>query len=157
MEVVIEEMVLFVRDLFGLAQMVSFDEAIFQVYLSQARSLLLRSQAVNSLHPLANTLITHLETFRTSWSLSTGTSMENLWQIFRSESATTMSHLEHIMRVEILADRFDDIARCLGASTQRIATLRHALVEVYSQNDLSNSQDIKKSKVKIWSSSTNHI
>ena len=126
-----EEMTWYLRDIFDLAQMSSFNEAIFQVYLTLGRELSLRNHGAASSCALGNILAMNLDRFKPSWALLTGTSMEILWHPLKPKTASSVSHLNQALWIEKLANRFDNALWRSGASINQIVSLRITLTAAY--------------------------
>ncbi|KAL6403944.1 hypothetical protein AUP68_13320 [Ilyonectria robusta] len=103
-----------------LSSEIDFDEAKFQAHLAQGANLL-QKHLDTSLGSHERAFVSHLieklsEAFTSGFKLSTGLSMEILWQIFRPTPMPTKAILDRSMEVEKLGARFDALRWKAGAS-----------------------------------------
>lgn len=73
-----------------------------------------------------------------------GLSMDRMWLAFRPELVQTYDHLQDILRIEALADRFDEIVWHLDAPIDQLQSIRGSLVKAL---DLVRSQQISSKAV----------
>lgn len=121
-------------------QQSDFDEGVFQVYLDLGRSLAARCQISKDLHDIGTYLERQLAAFNTAWSLSTGTSLEILWKVFRPTTAESLGHLDFILQSENLMDRFDSLLWRSGASIDSLVSLRKSIASVHIHLDPMNGR-----------------
>ena len=112
-----------------------FDESAFQVYLKMGKSLVVSCQKIENLRGLGRLLDLNLSRFNASWSLSTGISMEFLWEVFKPRTAKNIFHLQRLLHIENLADRFDRILWRAQAPIETLAELRQSLVSAYLESE----------------------
>lgn len=72
-----------------------------------------------------------LDKFKSSWELSTGTSMELLWSRFRPPTARNRSELTLLLRVENLSDRLDSVAWRSKVSLEMLLDLRRSILRLH--------------------------
>lgn len=106
----------------------SFDEAVFQVYLT------LGQEALSSFEPtmpssgsLLRALKGAVASFSASTKLTTGLSMERIWKKFRPQVPADYGRLQVLLRLEGLADRFDEDTWKFKASLSELCRIRNAL------------------------------
>ncbi|KAI9787974.1 MAG: hypothetical protein M1835_002555 [Candelina submexicana] len=96
------------HDLFKLVSSDSYEDGTFQVFLSLGRGMLSDvSGFPNSVQILANELSCQLNEFKARWQLTTGLSMDILWETLRPKTSSTLEKLHTVLRLEKLADDFD--------------------------------------------------
>ena len=118
-------------DVFDLSQSKEFDEGIFQAYLTIGRNMVSNLRE-NGPQALARPLEDGLDTFNEVWKLSSGQSMELLWNDFRLPTANSVQHLELKIRAERLTDEFDTIEWPPDISLQDLSNIRQSVAQVYS-------------------------
>lgn len=108
-----------------------FDEGAFQVHLMIGRSIVAcggNSKEVRLIDEKFNCM---LNLFNSSWKLTTGLSMEKLWEIFRPSTSKSIVELDTHMGVEALATRFDNLKWSASASLRDLVLIRHSIVRIY--------------------------
>ena len=122
----------FMRGVLDYVHLAKFDEGIFQTYIGIGRSLATNLLEHEATYELGRIVGTHLGVFNASWKLSTGTSMEVLWNHFRQPTAKDLQHLSAILEVEELAHVFDTQATRSKAPFAVLSDLRDAIGRVYT-------------------------
>ncbi|KAH7162450.1 hypothetical protein B0J13DRAFT_633451 [Dactylonectria estremocensis] len=126
---ILRAMTLYVERTIKLSSEIDFDEAKFQAHLAQGANLLqkhLDASVGNHERAFVSDLIEKLsQAFTSGFKLSTGLSMEILWQIFRPSPIPTKSTLDRSLEVEKLGARFDALRWTAGAS---ISDLSKAMI-----------------------------
>ena len=122
----------FVRDILDYVHSPEFDEGMFQTYIGIGRSLATNILEHEATHNLGRIMGEHLEVFNASWKLSTGTSMEIMWNHFREPTARDVQHLGAILEVEKLAHDFDALATRSNAPFAVLSDLRDDIGRIYS-------------------------
>ena len=125
--VAVKELTTYIHDVFDFALSKPFDEGVFQVYLTIGRSMIVRANAIEGVQDLYSALAMQLNLFNLSWKLSTGRSMEALWNTFRPPTVREMRHLRLILQIEELADSFDDLAWRSKAPFEDLVDLRRSI------------------------------
>ena len=125
-------------NLFSLVSSHTFNEAIFQVYLSKGQRLLSSSAAVHSMPQLCNQINKQFEGFHARTRMSTGLSMEIIWSICHPPIVPTMKRLEDIWQLERVADTFDNLIWMMKAPIGNLLILQRSMVETL---DLARQQD----------------
>ncbi|KAI5297383.1 hypothetical protein KEM55_004769, partial [Ascosphaera atra] len=116
----------FCWDIFNLLQSDTFDEGIFQGYLQNAWSWI-SSDRTASLE-LIGYFSRSLETFNADWGLSTGKSMQRLWNKWRPVTAKDPSQLQLLLKLQSISSRFDGIALNTRLPLPRLADIRTSLI-----------------------------
>lgn len=126
-----------------------FDEGIFQVHLAIGRSIAAHgdnnSEAAQKISGMLSSM---LDLFNATWKLSSGLSMEILWQNFRPVTARNILQLDICLLVEELAEKFDALKWGAGASFRDLDLLRRSIVRMYdaiSPTDIVSNYQIKVS------------
>ena len=120
----------FVSDLRDVAHSTSFDEAEFQVYLAMGQS------TINSLRPnarlngLIDTIQKGLDSFKSSWQLESGQSMDRIWNCIRPPTSTELEQLKRKLAVEQLAERFDSLIWTSEVSLRELSQLRQMIAKM---------------------------
>lgn len=135
-----------------------FDEGVFQVHLAIGRSIAAHgdnnSEAARNISGMLNSM---LDLFNAAWKLSSGLSMEIIWQNFRPITAKNILQLNTCLLVEELAERFDALKWGAGASFRDLDLLRRSIVRMYdtiSPSDIESGDKFKVSGL-IYSQSQN--
>ena len=128
-----------IQDIFDYVRLPRFDEGIFQVYLSIATSLATRCLADQTLHAIGKSLSTYLSDFNASWKLSTGSSMEILWNHFRPPTAKNLQHLDLVIKVEKIAEDFDLLIRGSNVHFEVLSDMRGSITQILSRIKSSES------------------
>jgi midasin len=112
-------------DLFEVVDSASMEEAVFQIHLSLGRKDLVEAR---TMYPNgADFLSAQLELLHkmtSSSGLTTGKSMELLWKTFRPPTVSTIEHLDSLLHLESLADRFDSRTFPLRAPLDSLCQIR---------------------------------
>ncbi len=141
----------YLRDILELGVLPAFDEGVFQVHLTIGRSIVAQGGPnITGVNLLTEKLGSMLALFNASWELSTGLSMEILWEVFRPATAKTISQLEARLKVEELAERFDSLKWGAGASFRDLDLLRRSIVRMYHMidaKDVVSDDQIKVSRL----------
>ena len=116
----VKEMSNLLGDILQASHVEQFDGGRFQAHLMIGRFLAARAQRTQGLYKLGLALSSHLNLFDVAWKLSTGGSMEILWNYFRPPTCPTITHLDALIKFENLAATFDRIA---WISTAPLGTL----------------------------------
>lgn len=117
--------------MFDLAMASEFDEGTFQVHLMIGRLIVVHGGTTKELKPISEQFNSMLNLFNPSWKLTTGLSMEKLWEIFRPHTAKSIAELNTRIQVEELATRFDNLKWSAGASFRDLDLIRHSIVRIY--------------------------
>ncbi|PGH09043.1 hypothetical protein AJ79_05772 [Helicocarpus griseus UAMH5409] len=114
-------------DVFRVAQANGFDEGIFQTYLQMGQALYSRFKDVKL--DLVTVLGQSLDAFRANWGLSTGQSMQRMWDCWRPATPTDPSHLKLMMDLQHIAARFDQVTLKTTLPFSQLSQFRHSLVQ----------------------------
>ncbi|KAE8385300.1 hypothetical protein BDV23DRAFT_188413 [Aspergillus alliaceus] len=119
----------FCMDLFRLTAAREVDEGVFQVYLQIGRELCASlSSSFGPLNKLAVTLSQALSRFRESWALTTGLSMQKLWESWRPATPATETQLKSILDLESVASEFSNIATKTHLDLSQLSQVRNSLI-----------------------------
>ncbi|MCJ1246042.1 hypothetical protein MMC30_003246 [Trapelia coarctata] len=138
---IVKELRDYVRDVLDSTRALKFDEGVFQSYLVIGRSLVMQALQCLDTRKLGSTVQARLDMFKASWDLTTGTSMEILWNSFRPPTARDSRELDLVLRVERLADRFDSIVWRSNAPLTTVIKLRRSILGVNPLEQTANLPD----------------
>ncbi|EKG11058.1 von Willebrand factor type A [Macrophomina phaseolina MS6] len=126
-------------DLFALTDAPAVEDAVFQVYLAIGHEQFasFHSSGVAPSTKLRQKLAQTFESLRLDSQLSTGLSMELLWQRFKPHTPPAYSGLLNLLKLESLADRFDKAVWLADAPLAELSRVR---------NTLANAMDIVRSR-----------
>ncbi|KZF21610.1 midasin [Xylona heveae TC161] len=111
--------------IFHLGQSKSFDDAVFQVHLEIGRTIVSALQAIDGpSERLLQGVSSSLDSFKMAWQLTTGLSMERLWNALKPATPPTMDRLQMLLHIEQLADRFDALLWKIKAPLTDLSTAR---------------------------------
>ena len=97
-----------------------------------------------------------LNHFNASWKLSTGLSMERLWEVCRPQAPPTLAQLSTFLRMEELADRFDDALWRSQVSVMHLSDLRGSIARALGATQLQNAQSEELVHVSLLHSFRSH-
>jgi len=140
----------YVRDVLEFTRSLKFDEGVFQSYLGIGRSLIIQALQCSDTYDLGSKIQDHLDVFKASWDLTTGTSMEILWNRLRPLTARDSRELDLVLRVERLADRFDSIVWRSSGPLDTVIKLRCLILGVNPLEQSANLQDEDALKASIF-------
>lgn len=113
-----------------------FEEARFQAHLTQGSNLLRKALAVLQEaddRKMLATILEYLERdFVVGFKLSTGLSMEALWNQLRPEPVADQECLKQVIEMERLADRFDSLRWKADASIPTLRSVQEAMARAYT-------------------------
>ena len=134
----------YLQDALELANSLDFDGAEFQVYLVIGRSICARAShdglSADLTASLCSTLSSKLDMFKSSWQLSSGFSMENLWIAFKPDTAVNMAQLDIDICLKDLADRFDAFKFHSGVSILELDIIEKSILKSYDFVDYGFAQ-----------------
>lgn len=112
-----------------------FDEATFQAHLAQGAALLrkqIQAAHSDSNRQLASYILGRLEEdFDSGFKLSTGLSMESLWNLMRPTPIPDKSVLDRSLELDRLGTRFDNLRWKAGASVVDLSKAQQTLEQAY--------------------------
>ena len=117
-------------DIFKVTQAKQIDGGEFQVYLQIGRDVctsLLNSSPI--FHSLASAMSQALTRFQAGWALTTGLSMQRLWDAWRPATSATQEQLWSLMELEDIVREFSDIAVKTRLDVSRLNQVRNSLVD----------------------------
>ncbi|OJD27910.1 hypothetical protein ACJ73_00703 [Blastomyces percursus] len=114
-------------DIFNVVQANDFDEGIFQTYLQIGQSLYSRFKDVQL--DLVRVLSESLNNFRADWALTTGQSMQRMWDRWRPATPIDPVHLKAMVDLQYVAARFDQITLKTNLPFSQLNQFRHSLVQ----------------------------
>lgn len=127
------DLLLYWKDLYDLVQSPVFEESEFQAYLTTGQELSSRALGDEGVSGfLQQKLGSGLSQFHASWQLSTGLSMERLWEACRPQTPPTLSQLSVYLRMEELADRFDNALWRSWIPVAQVNSVRASIAEALS-------------------------
>ena len=117
--------------IFRASHMGPFDGGKFQAHLMIARSLADETRHTRGLYELGSIFASHLDSFDVAWKLSTGGSMEALWNHFRSLTSPSIADLSSLIELEALANMFDNLVWRSTAPLETLLQLRQSLMSAF--------------------------
>ncbi|RMJ23781.1 hypothetical protein PHISP_05349 [Aspergillus sp. HF37] len=116
-------------DMFRVTEAQNMDEGEFQVYLQLGRELC--ASLVNhwSMKPLASSLSESLARFQAGWALTTGLSMQRLWESWRPATPATQEQLKSLIELEDVAREFSDVAVKTRLELSKLSRVRSSLID----------------------------
>lgn len=120
----------FCWDMVRLAQSKTLDVGVFQTYLQVGQAIAPTSSgSYPPLEALQATWSRSQEAFGETWNLSTGLSMQRLWEQWRPATPTDLEHLRSMIELETLASRFDGIIFKARVPLSQLSQVRNSLLE----------------------------
>ncbi|PWY89383.1 midasin [Aspergillus sclerotioniger CBS 115572] len=119
----------FSSDVFTLTAANEVDRGEFQIYLQIGKELcasLLDSWA--PLKQLALAFSRALDRFKENWSLTTGLSMQRLWESWRPATPSTQSQLTLLLELESVASEFTQVATKTHLDLSQLSQVRDSLI-----------------------------
>ncbi|KAL2004280.1 hypothetical protein VTN02DRAFT_4005 [Thermoascus thermophilus] len=120
----------FCWDIFTTTQARELDEGEFQTYLQIGQEIsasLRNSQSL--LSPLASILSQSLDQFRAGWALSTGQSMQRIWDSWRPATPVNQDHLQSLIELEEVVSEFTNIALQTHVQLPQLCQVRDSLID----------------------------
>lgn len=120
----------YLADIFRVTGAKHMDGGEFQVYLQIGRELC--AALFNSwplLKPLASALSQSLARFQAGWALTTGLSMQKLWDSWRPATPATKEQLGSLIELEEVAREFSDIAVKTRLELSQLSRVRNSLID----------------------------
>ncbi|KAL2371085.1 hypothetical protein RJ035_001904 [Blastomyces gilchristii] len=114
-------------DIFNVVQANDFDEGVFQTYLQIGQSLYSRFKDVQL--DLVRVLFESLNNFRANWGLTTGQSMQRMWDRWRPATPIDPAHLKSMVDLQYVAAQFDQITLKTNLPFTQLNQFRHSLVQ----------------------------
>jgi midasin len=112
-------------DLFQVVGSANMEEAVFQIHLSLGRADLISAQnGYPNGEKFLSAQLELLHKMTISSGLTTGKSMELVWKTFRPPTVSTIEHLDSLLHLESLADRFDSRIFPLRAPLESLCHIR---------------------------------
>ncbi|KAL3469611.1 hypothetical protein BJX99DRAFT_265026 [Aspergillus californicus] len=108
------------------------DEGEFLIYLQIGKSLCTSLFELGSVFkPLASSLAQALQRFHENWALTTGLSMQTIWELWRPVTPSTREQLASILDLEKVASEFMQIATRTSLKLTQLSQVRNSLVEAH--------------------------
>ena len=142
-----ETVLFYAGDLADITECPSFDEAAFQTFQIIGQSIVNEFMDRPNPEGLAASFSAALGLFGDAWRLTSGLSMEIIWEQFRLPSVEKPSLLELRYGTQALSESFDALSWTFGASIQELFALRGSLVQVFEMLDLEDAKSGERLKV----------
>jgi len=126
-------------NMFDLVSSSTFNEAIFQVYLSIGQRMLSNSTTKATGFQLFTHINRQFEGFHAQTKMLTGLSMETIWNICHPPIVPTLKQLEEIWELERIADQFDELVWKMKAPIADLHTLRGSILKAF---ELARQQEV---------------
>lgn len=142
----------FLRDLIDIAHAAEFEEAAFQVYLCLGRKILSELSPAAATEDLIQSMHRGFDSFTQFRQLRSGQSMDLIWSRVRPPVPATSQQLEHIMRVEQLAERFDALLWTTDVPLEKIGDTRQMISQIGQITDTHSEGSIETVQVSLMQS-----
>ncbi|KAI9934908.1 hypothetical protein ASPWEDRAFT_175629 [Aspergillus wentii DTO 134E9] len=120
----------FCADIFRVTEVKQVDEGAFQIYLQIGKELCVSLQdSWPLLEPLAVALSEYLGRFQAGWALTTGLSMQKLWESWRPATPATQEQLKSLMELESVVLEFTDLATKTRLELSQLSQVRSSLID----------------------------
>ncbi|KAL8796326.1 MAG: hypothetical protein Q9195_001233 [Heterodermia aff. obscurata] len=136
----LENVLFYAGDLADIIDCPPFDEGAFQTFQMIGQSMVDELRDRPNGEGLATSFSAALGLFGDAWRLTSGLSMEIIWEQFRPPSVESPSLLELRCGTKALSDSFDALSWTFGASIQELSALRNSIVQVF---DMLDFEDVK--------------
>lgn len=142
-----EKVLLYAEDLSKVAEISPFDEAAFQTYQSIGRSMVDDMIKSSAYFEIADSFSNALRLFDDSCRLTSGQSMERIWNSLSQPAANHASLFGLRIGTEELSDRFDALSWRSGASLQGLVTSRSSIIQIFKMLEFSDANSEERLKV----------
>ncbi|KAG6999386.1 midasin [Physcia stellaris] len=143
---VMEKVLLYAEDLSKVAERSPFDEATFQTFQSIGRSMVDDIIQGSAYYEIAESFSNALSLFDDSCRLTSGLSMERIWNSLSQPAANHASLLALRIGTEELSDRFDALSWRSEASLHELATLRSSIIKIFKMLEFSDANSKERLK-----------
>lgn len=126
----LRSIIVFCADIVDITATREINEGEFQSYLQIGRELcasLLNSLPI--LKPLALALSQYFSRFQAGWALTTGLSMQKMWDAWRPATAAAQSQLDWIIQFEAVAREFGNLATKTRLDLSQLSQFRDSLID----------------------------
>ncbi|KAL8708470.1 MAG: hypothetical protein Q9220_006627 [cf. Caloplaca sp. 1 TL-2023] len=130
----LQDLLSYTSDLVDVAHSPSFDEAVFQVYMTLGKELIASLQLSPRTEDIARTVGRLFAAFNSQWELRSGQSMTSIWSHFRPPTASAFHQLDFVVKVEQLAERFETLMWTSEVPLERLKQTRQMLAELGKVN-----------------------
>ena len=142
-----EKILLYAEDLSKVAEHSPFDEAAFQTFQSIGRSMIDDMIEGSAYYEITESFSNALSLFDDSCRLTSGLSMERIWDSLSQPAANHASLLALRIGIEQLSDRFDALSWRSKASLHRLVTLRSSIIQIFKMLEFSDANSEERFKV----------
>ena len=126
----IQAVINYLADIFRITGAKNMDGGEFQIYLQIGRELCASLvNSVPSLKPLASALSRSLARFQAGWALTTGLSMQKIWDSWRPATPATQEQLKSLIELEEVGREFSDIAVKTRLELSQLSRVRNSLID----------------------------
>jgi midasin len=126
----LRSLIWFLWDIFRLTNHKNLDEAGFQSYLQLGSSLFSgQNSDTIDLERLAAFSTLQLSKFKSAWALSSGLSMQRIWQMWRPLTCSNEKRLCQLIKLEQIEAAFRDISHRTRADLWELSKIRNSLSE----------------------------
>ncbi|TPX21820.1 hypothetical protein DIZ76_015784 [Coccidioides immitis] len=115
----------FCWDVFYLSMQADFEDALFLTYIKAGQSNAKKYESA-PLH-LMELWSRMLDSFQANWRLTTGQSMQMMWEAWRPATASDPVSLQQMMKLEQLCSRFDEMVQKTNLSLTERSQLSNSL------------------------------
>ncbi|MCJ1310585.1 hypothetical protein MMC25_004250 [Agyrium rufum] len=123
----------FMRDLRDITNEVPFNDSLFNVYLRIGRALVVELRAHEYTSPVGDSLSRSLAFYNDRWALTTGMSMDRLWEIYRPTTPINPEHDSQLKHIEDIARRLDQLSLRGPFDDKAVLYIRHLVREAHQK------------------------
>lgn len=119
----------FCWDVFVCTQSTELDDAEFRTYLRIGEALLSSAGDGSAVTTLLSNVSQFLSRFSSNWALSTGLSMQRIWNSWRPVTCTSSEQLQSLIDLEDIASTFSTVALQTRLPLAQLGDLRQSLIK----------------------------
>ena len=142
-----ETVLFYAGDLADITECSPFDEGAFQTFQIIGQSMVDELMDRPNPEGLAASFSAALGLFGDAWRLTTGLSMEIIWEQFRLPSVENPSLLELKHGTQALSENFDALSWTFEASIQELYALRTSIIQVFNMLNFEDAKSGERLKV----------
>ncbi|GLA60542.1 hypothetical protein AtubIFM54640_001021 [Aspergillus tubingensis] len=119
----------FIKDVLAMTAAHDLDQGEFQIYLQIGKELC--ASLVDTWAPLKKLAFAFsqaLDRFQENWALTTGLSMQRLWESWRPVTPSTQSQLTSLLELESVASEFTQVATKTHLDLAQLSQVRNSLI-----------------------------
>ena len=142
-----ETVLFYAGDLADITECSPFDEAAFQTFQIIGQSIVDEFMDKPNCEGIAASFSAAIGLFGDAWRLTSGLSMEFIWEQFRLPPVENPSLLELRCGTKALSESFDALSWTFGVSIQELFALRNSILQVFDMLDFEDAKSGERLKV----------